>query len=78
MERALLVGAYLSADTRTEAENLLEELAELVETLSIPIVSRELISYRENHAPYLIGSGKSQEIVERAKELECDLGASAS
>ena len=73
VERALLVGAYISAEAKSEAENLLEELAELVETLGIPIVGRELISYRENHARYLIGSGKAQEIVERAKELECDV-----
>lgn len=73
VERALLVGAYISAEAKAEAENLLAELAELVETLGIPIVGRELISYRENHARYLIGSGKAQEIVERARELECDV-----
>ncbi|MEO8044751.1 MAG: GTPase HflX, partial [Spartobacteria bacterium] len=73
VERALLVGAYISAELKAEAQNLLEELAELVETLGIPIVGRELISYRENHARYLIGSGKAQEIVDRARELECDV-----
>ncbi len=73
VQRALLVGAYISADLKTEAQNLLEELAELVDTLGIPIVGRELISYRENHARYLIGSGKAQEVVMRAKELECDV-----
>ncbi len=73
VQRALLVGAYIQADLKAEADNLLEELAELVETLGIPIVARELISYRENHARYLIGSGKAQEIIDRAKELECDV-----
>ncbi len=73
VQRALLVGAYIRADLKGEAENLLEELSELVETLGIPIVSRELISYRANHARYLIGSGKAQEVVEHAKELECDV-----
>ncbi|MGI8432998.1 MAG: GTPase HflX [Chthoniobacterales bacterium] len=73
VQRALLVGAYIQADLKAEANNLLEELAELVETLGIPIVARELISYRENHARYLIGSGKAQEIIDRAKELECDV-----
>ena len=73
VQRALLVGAYIQADLRAEADNLLEELAELVETLGIPIVARELISYRENHARYLIGSGKAQEFIDRAKELECDV-----
>lgn len=73
VERALLVGAYISAELKPEAQSLLEELADLVETLGIPIVARELISYRENHARYLIGSGKAQEIVDRAKELDCDV-----
>ena len=73
VQRALLIGAYIKADLKAEAENLLEELAELVETLGIPIIARELISYRENHARYLIGSGKAQEIIDRAKELECDV-----
>lgn len=73
VERALLVGAYIQADLKAEAQNLLEELAELVNTLGIPIVGRQLISYRENHARYLIGSGKAQEVVDRAKELECDV-----
>ncbi|MEO5754866.1 MAG: GTPase HflX [Chthoniobacterales bacterium] len=73
VQRALLVGAYISADLKAEAQNLLEELAALVDTLGLPIVGRELISYRENHARYLIGSGKAQEIVNRAKELECDV-----
>lgn len=73
MQRALLVGAYIQANKKAEAQSLLEELEELVDTLGIPIVSRELISYRENHARYLIGAGKAQEIVDRAKELECDV-----
>jgi len=42
----------------------------LVETLGIPIVDRKLVSHRENHARYLLGSGKAQEIVDLAKERE--------
>ncbi|MBA2622304.1 MAG: GTPase HflX [Chthoniobacterales bacterium] len=73
VERALLVGAYLDANKKAEAQSLLEELEELVETLGIPIVARQLISHRENHARYLIGSGKAQEIVDYAKEHDCDV-----
>jgi GTP-binding protein HflX len=73
VERALLVGAYIGADKKADAQSLLEELAELVLTLGIPIVERKLISHRENHARYLIGSGKAEEIVEYAKELKCDV-----
>ncbi|MGI8437131.1 MAG: GTPase HflX [Chthoniobacterales bacterium] len=72
-ERALLVGAYIDPAKKADAQSLLEELAELVETLGIPIIAQKLISHRENHARYLIGSGKAQEIVDEAKALECDV-----
>ncbi|MEO5720187.1 MAG: GTPase HflX [Chthoniobacterales bacterium] len=72
-ERALLIGAYIDPAKKADAQSLLEELAELVETLGIPIVAQQLITHRENHARYLIGSGKAQEIVDLAKENECDV-----
>ncbi len=72
-ERALLIGAYLDPAKKADAQSLLEELEELVDTLGIPIIERRLISHRENHARYLIGSGKAQEIVDLAKKLECDV-----
>ena len=72
-ERALLIGAYIDPAKKAEAQSLLEELAELVDTLGIPIIARKLISHRENHARYLIGSGKAQEMVDLAKEHECDV-----
>jgi len=72
-ERALLVGAYIGADKKSDAESLLAELADLVETLGLPIVGRKLISHRENHARYLIGAGKAQEIADFAKSEKCDV-----
>ncbi len=72
-ERALLIGAYIDPAKKVEAQSLLEELAELVGTLGIPIIAQKLISHRENHARYLIGSGKAQEIVDLAKENQCDV-----
>ncbi len=72
-ERALLIGAYIDPAKRAEAQSLLEELEELVDTLGLPIIERKLISHRENHARYLIGSGKAQEMVDFAKEHECDV-----
>lgn len=72
-ERALLVGAYIDPAKKADAQSLLEELEELVDTLGIPIIERKLISHRENHARYLIGSGKAQEIVDFAKAHECDV-----
>jgi len=73
VERALLVGAYLEADKKADAQSLLAELEELVDTLGIPVVERMLVHHREQHARYLIGSGKAQEIVDLAKKLDCDV-----
>src|SRR3954453_3648715 len=72
-ERALLIGAYTVAAKKAEAQSLLEELEELVATLGIPVIERKLVFHRENHARYLIVSGKAQEIVDLAKEHECDV-----
>jgi GTP-binding protein HflX len=73
VERALLVGAYTREEERAESASLLEELAELVNTLGIPIVGRELVHHRENHARFLMGSGKAEEVAERAKALGADV-----
>ena len=72
-ERALLIGAYIDPAKKADAQSLLEELEELVDTLGIPVVERKLVHHRENHARYLIGSGKAQELVDFAKEHECDV-----
>lgn len=72
-ERALLIGAFTDAANEAHAQSLLEELEELVATLGIPVVERKLVFHRENHARYLLGSGKAQEIVELAKEHKCDV-----
>ncbi len=72
-ERALLIGAYTDTAKKTDAQSLLEELEELVDTLGVPVIERKLVHHRENHARYLIGSGKAQELVDFAKEHECDV-----
>jgi len=73
VERALLISAYIRTDEKLEAQSLLEELEELVDTLGIPVVERLLVFHRENHANLLLGSGKAQEIVDQAKELGADV-----
>ena len=72
-ERALLIGAYVGAENKTDSKNLLEELESLVNTLGVPVVDRLLVHHREQHPRYLVGSGKAHEIVERAKKLNCDV-----
>ena len=73
VERALLVGAFVDPAGRVDAEDLLEELEELVRTLGIPVIEKMAVHTREIHARYFIGSGKAEEICERARELECDV-----
>ena len=73
VERALLVGAYTDPEDRTDAQDLLEELEELVRTLGIPVVEKMVVHTREVHARYFTGSGKAEEICERMRVLECDV-----
>lgn len=73
VERALLVGAYTAVEEKEDAEDLLNELGELVRTLGIPIVEKLLIYNREPQARLFVGSGKAEEVCERAKELNCDV-----
>ena len=73
VQRALLIGAYTEAADKTEAQSLLEELEELVNTLGIPVFDRRLVFHREQHARYLIGSGKADEIAALVKEHQFDV-----
>ena len=73
VERALLVGAHTLAEPREEAEDLLNELGELVRTLGVPVVGKQLVQIREPQARFFLGSGKAEEICERARELACDV-----
>jgi len=72
-QRALLVGAYSDPAARAESESLLEELEELVATLGLNIVGRQLVHHRESHARFLIGSGKAEEIVAQARTHSADV-----
>jgi GTPase len=73
VERALLVGCYTDASAQADAQDLLDELAELTATLGIPVVERVLVHHREAQARYLIGSGKAEEICARVRDMECDV-----
>lgn len=73
VERALLVGVYFSHDEKDEAADLLLELEELVTTLGVPIVGRELVYVRERKPKLLMGSGHADRVTEMAKELKADV-----
>lgn len=72
VERSLLVGAYIDQSDKSDAQSLLEELEELVNTLGVPVLQRMLVHHRESHARYLLGSGKAEEIAEIVKEEKLD------
>lgn len=73
VERAFLIGAHFDRREKPHAMDLLEELKELVGTLGIEVVGAEQVFAREHTARYLIGSGKSAELMKQAKEMNADV-----
>src|ERR1700684_761667 len=73
VERALLVGVYKDADQKEESQSLLAELDSLVDTLEIPVIDRLLVKVQARNPRYYVGSGKAEEIAERAKQLGIDV-----
>ncbi len=72
-DRAFLVGIQSSDMVAGEARELLAELEELVQNLRIDVVGAELVNLRQPTPATLVGSGKTEELIARAKELEADL-----
>ncbi len=72
VEKALLIGAYFKREDAEEAKDLLEELKELVSTLSIGIGDALNVFVRDMNPRYLTGTGKAEELMAHAKALGCD------
>lgn len=73
VERAMLIGITLPGQDTTTTRSLLDELRELVTTLGITICHEREVSIRKPQAKYLVGSGKTDELIEEAKERDCDV-----
>lgn len=73
VERALLVSVCFGRDKPEEAQALLDELGELVETLGIPVVDSMVVRAPRPNAGLLVGSGKAEEICEHVKTHEVDV-----
>ncbi len=73
--RALIAGVHWKKDGSTEeaAGSLLEELGELCDTLGLEVVGRMLARVASPQARYIVGSGKAQEIVDRARAASADV-----
>jgi GTP-binding protein HflX len=72
-DRAFLVGIQTHEMAPGEAAELLNELEELVQNLRIEVVHKELVNLRQPTPATLIGSGKTEEIIEAAKAADADL-----
>ncbi len=56
-----------------DPDALLDELGELVATIGIPTGGREIVRIREAHPRFLVGSGKAEQIRDRALALGCEI-----
>ena len=72
VERAMLVRICFDKREEAEAGSLLAELEELVATLGIGIAEAVLVRSRVQHKRFICGTGKAEELSERARELGCD------
>ena len=71
-KRAFLVGIRDDKTSAAEAELMLRELAGLADTLGLEIIFREIIRLRGNNAKYGIGTGKAEELAQKAASLTAD------
>ena len=72
VERAFLIGLRRGRMTEAEAEEHLEELAQLADTMGVPVVGREVVTIGRINPALLIGSGKAEEIKAECEALEVD------
>jgi len=56
----------------TEVEEHLDELAQLADTLGVPVVGREVVPLTRPHPAYLVGTGKAEEIVVNCQLADAD------
>jgi GTP-binding protein HflX len=70
--RAFLVAIRDEKISLQEADSLAKELSGLVYTLGLEIVSQELAHVREKSARYGMGTGKAEELAQKAAALEAD------
>ncbi|WP_168203340.1 GTPase HflX [Oceanispirochaeta crateris] len=72
-ERSLLIGIQDEGDSAFEAENHLNELASLAETMGIPPVHTVMVKLRKTNPRTLVGKGKMEEIRDLVHEVQADL-----
>jgi GTP-binding protein HflX len=73
LERAFLIGVQTHDMPAGEGAELLAELKELVENLNLEVVATTLVNLRTPTPSLLLGTGKSQELADRAKAANADV-----
>ena len=72
-ERAFLVGVQTQKMAPGEGAELLSELTELVENLRMTVTRSTLVNLRAPNPATLLGSGKTEELIELAKADHADV-----
>jgi GTP-binding protein HflX len=70
--RVFLAGIRDNKTAKSESESLLKELGSLAETLGVEVIGQEIIHIRENHSQFGMGTGKAQELADKAASLGVD------
>jgi GTPase len=73
VDRAFLIGVQDPKMPPGEGAELLGELVELVENLDYVVAGRELVNLRSISPATLLGSGKCEELIAKAKDLGAEL-----
>jgi len=70
--RAFLVGIRDEKMRVSEADSLLKELMRLADTLGLEVSATETVHLRGNNAKFGMGTGKAEELAQKAASLEVD------
>jgi len=73
LQRAFLVGVQAPDMPKGDGQELLAELAELVENLRLTVTSAQLVNLRQPTPALLLGKGKAEELSEMAKAEGADV-----
>ena len=71
-KRAFLAGIRDEKLSREEADSLAAELESLVNTLGLEIIGKETVHVREKSIRFGMGTGKAEELAQKAAALEAD------
>ena len=72
-EKAFLVGVVLGFDNKINISDQLEELKALANTAGAQTVEHSIQKRNKPDPSTFIGKGKTETIINQAKELKCDI-----